>query len=412
MREFFKAIFRGDGVLWIMILLLFVISSLEMFSAISQVAYKGDNHLAPFIGHVRYLALGAFVMLIFHHISYQKIRWFYLFLLPTSFVLLVITPFIGVEINGAVRAIKIIGFEFQPIELAKWSVVLFLSDILARYQNHANKIPDKPFWWMIGVLAVICVLIAMQNLSTAVILFGIGMIMMFVGRVGLGRISLVCAGALVVCMLIFGLSKVIPDQYLPDRMKSGTWEKRITELFEENSQDASTKTYVIDDDNRQIMNSKIAIAKGKYPCGPGNSSQRDYLPLAFSDFIYAILIEEYGIVGAALTMLLYLAILFRAGMIAYKSDTAYPAILVIGLSLLIVVQAWISMAVTAHLGPVTGQPLPLISRGGTSILLTCIYLGIILSVSQYVKDIKKGNGKNIVTASNDAENENPKTEEV
>ena len=248
MREFFKTIFRGDGVLWIMILLLFVISSLEMFSAISQVAYKGDNHLAPFIGHVRYLALGAFVMLIFHHISYQKIRWFYLFLLPTSFVLLVITPFIGVEINGAVRAIKIIGFEFQPIELAKWSVVLFLSDILARYQNHANKIPDKPFWWMIGVLAVICVLIAMQNLSTAVILFGIGMIMMFVGRVGLGRISLVCAGALVVCMLIFGLSKVIPDQYLPDRMKSGTWEKRITELFEENSQDASTKTYVIDDD--------------------------------------------------------------------------------------------------------------------------------------------------------------------
>jgi cell division protein FtsW len=110
MREFFKTIFRGDGVLWIMILLLFVISSLEMFSAISQVAYKGDNHLAPFIGHVRYLALGAFVMLIFHHISYQKIRWFYLFLLPTSFVLLVITPFIGVEINGAVRAIKIIGF--------------------------------------------------------------------------------------------------------------------------------------------------------------------------------------------------------------------------------------------------------------------------------------------------------------
>ena len=195
-------------------------------------------------------------------------------------------------------------------------------------------------------------------------------------------------GVLAVLLLIFFfLIKVFPDA-VPDRMV--TWGNRIEDFATEMTADKNdADRYRITDENRQIMNSKIAIANGISPSGPGNSEQRDYLPLAFSDFIFAVIVEEYGILGAVFTIALYLGILFIGGQIARNCDRAYPALLVTGLSILIVLQAMISMAVTVQLGPVTGQPLPLISRGGTSILVTSAYLGIILSISQYTRELRK-----------------------
>lgn len=380
MRDFFKRIFHGDLALWSIIGILMAISAVEMFSAISQVAYKTTDYLSPFFGHVRFLALGLFVIIMTHHIPYRIIRPMYFILVPLAAILLILTPFLGAEVNGAVRAIKIFGFEFQPLEVGKFAVLLLLADVLSRYQK--EQMSHKTFWLTSACILFFCGAIGMQNLSTAVMLFGISILMMIIGRVSLKKVALLIGSVLIVASSIYGFAKLAPDFTHQHINRLSTWVARIDRFATEQSTPNNEKSYKITDENMQIMNSKIAIANGVRPCGSGNSIQRDYLPLAFSDFIYAVLIEEYGILGGLLTMMLYLAILFRAGIIANKSTKAYPALLVIGLALIIVFQAFISMAVTVNLGPVTGQPLPLISRGGTSILFTCIYLGIILSVSQ------------------------------
>lgn len=408
MREFFKKIFKGDSILWIIIGLLLLISSVEMFSAISQEAYKTENHLAPFIGHVQMLTLGFIVMLIAHHIPYRFFRMLYIIFLPITAVLLIMLPFVGIEVNGAIRAIKILGFEFQPLELAKFSVILFIVDMLARNQKEGQN-ADKAFFPILGVLGLFCCLIAPQNLSTAVMLFGVGILLMVIGRISFAKIGLTVGAILVVLVSLYFLSHTFQPKVLH---RLNTWVGRIDEFMEESSKKSTEKTYEVNDDNNQIMNSKIAIANGINPAGPGNSTQRDFLPLAFSDFIYAIVIEEYGLFGGIFIMILYLIILFRCGMLAHKSSKAYPAFLVTGLSLLIVLQAFISMAVTVHLGPVTGQPLPLISRGGTSIIMTSLYLGIILSVSQYIKEENQPKEKTKIETEVETKNEEKPTEEV
>jgi cell division protein FtsW len=215
--------------------------------------------------------------------------------------------------------------------------------------------------------------------------------MMLIAEVDIKKIGALIGIGLVFVLLIFGIHKAMPESYRnSDRYilkRVGTWENRITEIIEETfSEDVDKDTYKITDENRQIINSEIAIAMGYKPCGPGNSTQRDYLPLAFSDFIYAILIEEWGIIGGFITILLYLCILARAGRVVRKCDrkNLVQALMVMGLSLLIVIQAFINMGVAVHLGPVTGQQLPLISRGGMGIILTCCYLGIIINISNRV----------------------------
>ena len=201
--------------------------------------------------------------------------------------------------------------------------------------------------------------------------------------------------------LVWAVNKALPSDWQLKRFN--TWEERIVDFISETEK--TDNAYKITDENRQIINSEIAIAKGYKPCGPGNSTQRDYLPLAFSDFIYAILVEEYGIAGGLVTILLYLCILARAGRVARKCDrkNLVKALMVIGLSLLIVIQAFISMGVTVHLGPVTGQQLPLISRGGMGIILTCCYLGIIINISNSVLNENKENeiSANTIEGKND-----------
>ena len=366
-----------------------------MFSAISSVAYKYTNYLDPFYGHVKHLVFGVTAMLIMSRIPYRILRRLYVVLLPITVIVLFITPYIGVTLNGGTRAIRIAGFDVQPQEFAKLFVIMFLADILSVYQQNSTrtdisederKANEKTYFWMIlAVVAITILPIAVQNFSTAIMIALLTFIMMIVGRVNWKRMAVLTGTTLGVGVLVIVILVNLPqsvNEKLPGHMSSikGRIERAMDDIKTPDDQ----KVYKITDENRQPMHAKIAIANGRIPSGPGNSIQRDYLPLAFSDFIFAILIEESGWFGIILTMLSYLSMLFIAGTILYKSEKIYPSLLAIGLCTMIVMQAMISMCVAVGLGPVTGQPLPLISRGGSSILMTCIMLGIVLSISRSI----------------------------
>ena len=409
MRDYLSKIFTGDKVLWGIILILFIISGVEMFSAISSSAYKaaarGSNHLVPFYGHLLHLGIGALALVIIQKIPYDKLRLIFFIAVFVSIILLILTPLVGKEVNGASRAIQLGGFELQTIEAGKFALIFCLSEILGRNYKQGDpllkeKFPMKSFLFLVGFIGIFCGLIATQNLSTAVMLGGLSILMMIIAEVDWKKIGMLIGGIFVVVFLVWAVHKALPDSWQLERFV--TWENRIVDFI--SGEEDSENAYKITDENRQIINSEIAIAKGYKPCGPGNSTQRDYLPLAFSDFIYAILIEEYGIIGGLFTILLYLCILARAGRVARKCDkkNLVQSLMVIGLSLLIVIQAFISMGVTVHLGPVTGQQLPLISRGGMGIILTCCYLGVIINISNSVLN---ENTENEISA-NSIENKN------
>lgn len=395
MRDYLSKIFTGDKILWGIIFILFIISGVEMFSAISSSAYKaaarGSNHLAPFFGHLLHLGVGGLALIIIQKIPFDKLRLLSFVAVIISIILLILTPFLGKEVNDAKRAIEVGGFELQTIELGKFALIVCLSEILGRNYKQGDpllkeKFPMKSFIIMVSIIGIFCGLILIQNLSTAVILGGISLFMMIIAEVDWKKIGMLIGLVLCAVLLVYGVNKALPEKYQLERFS--IWEDRVIEIFASKDEE---NAYKITDENRQIINSEIAIAKGYKPCGPGNSTQRDYLPLAFSDFIYAILIEEWGLVGGLFTILLYLCILARAGRVVRKCDrkNLVEALMVIGLSLLIVLQAFVSMGVTVHLGPVTGQQLPLISRGGMGIMLTCCYLGIIINISNKVLNENK-----------------------
>lgn len=407
MRDYLSKIFTGDKILWGIIFILFIISGVEMFSAISSSAYKaaarGSNHLAPFFGHLIHLGIGGLALIVIQKIPFDKLRLIFFIAVFLSIILLILTPILGKEVNGASRAIQLGGFELQTIEIGKFALIVCLSEILGRNYKQGDpllkeKFPKKSFYYLVGFIGVFCSLIAVQNLSTAVLLGIISLFMMIIAEVDIKKIGTLIGAVLVIVLVVWSINKALPADWQLKR--AVTWENRVLEMF---SSKEGENAYKITDENRQIINSEIAIAKGYKPCGPGNSTQRDYLPLAFSDFIYAILVEEYGIIGGLFTILLYLCILARAGRVVRKCDrkNLVKSLMVIGLSLLIVFQAFISMGVTVHLGPVTGQQLPLISRGGMGIILTCCYLGIIINISNSVLNENKENEAITIEENND-----------
>jgi cell division protein FtsW len=407
MRDYLSKIFTGDKILWGIIFILFIISGVEMFSAISSSAYKaaarGSNHLAPFFGHLIHLGIGGLALVVIQKIPFDKLRLIFFIAVFLSIILLILTPILGKEVNGASRAIQLGGFELQTIEIGKFALIVCLSEILGRNYKQGDpllkeKFPKKSFYYLVGFIGVFCSLIAVQNLSTAVLLGIISLFMMIIAEVDIKKIGTLIGAVLVIVLVVWSINKALPADWQLKR--AVTWENRVLEMF---SSKEGENAYKITDENRQIINSEIAIAKGYKPCGPGNSTQRDYLPLAFSDFIYAILVEEYGIIGGLFTILLYLCILARAGRVVRKCDrkNLVKSLMVIGLSLLIVFQAFISMGVTVHLGPVTGQQLPLISRGGMGIILTCCYLGIIINISNSVLNENKENEAITIEENND-----------
>lgn len=407
MKDYLSKIFTGDKILWGIIFILFIISGVEMFSAISSSAYKaaarGSNHLAPFFGHLIHLGIGGLALVVIQKIPFDKLRLIFFIAVFLSIILLILTPILGKEVNGASRAIQLGGFELQTIEIGKFALIVCLSEILGRNYKQGDpllkeKFPKKSFYYLVGFIGVFCSLIAVQNLSTAVLLGIISLFMMIIAEVDIKKIGTLIGAVLVIVLVVWSINKALPADWQLKR--AVTWENRVLEMF---SSKEGENAYKITDENRQIINSEIAIAKGYKPCGPGNSTQRDYLPLAFSDFIYAILVEEYGIIGGLFTILLYLCILARAGRVVRKCDrkNLVKSLMVIGLSLLIVFQAFISMGVTVHLGPVTGQQLPLISRGGMGIILTCCYLGIIINISNSVLNENKENEAITIEENND-----------
>lgn len=383
-ENFFQKVFKGDKVIWAVFIFLCVISLVEIFSATSTIVYRQQNQWGPILRHGMFLLFGVGVILLIHNIPYRFFSSL-LFVLILSIFLLLLTPFIGVSVNGADRWISIMGFTIQPSEFAKISLMGTIAFLLSK-QNSANE--ATLFKWMIGLILIVCAIIAVDNLSTAVLLFTVCYLLMFIGHVKIIRLLKVAAAGIAFIVLFLLLFTAIPKEWTQSGVlnRFSTWQNRIINFGSSNSNKELDEEsyYTITDENFQVAHAKIAIANGGvFGRFPGNSRERDFLPQAYSDFIYAIIIEEMGLVGGIFVLLLYLIILIRSGMIARKMDKLFPKYLVLGSALMLSFQAFINMAVAVHLIPVTGQPLPLISRGGTSTLITCAYFGIILSADRF-----------------------------
>lgn len=380
--DLLKNLFKGDKVVWIIYLLLCLISIIEVFSASSTLTYKSGDHWGPITTHMLLLMTGTVVVIIAHNIP---TRWFKAFnaLLPLSWAMLIAVFIIGALTNGAKRWIDLGFFRFQPSEVAKMATIITVAYILSRLQeeNGANKRAFKYILWVTGIT---CALIFTENLSTALLLATTVLLLMFIGRVPfkqLGSLVGIAVGFVLICVTII---EKVPAQTWDDigLHRMTTWQSRLENHF--SGEEIPAAKFDIDKD-AQIAHANIAIASshvlGK---GPGNSIQRDFLSQAFSDFIYAIIIEELGLVGGACVALLYILLLTRIAKIVRKCDNTYFSLMIIGFGTLIVLQAMFNMLVAVGIIPVTGQPLPMISKGGTSTLINSAYIGLILAVSRYV----------------------------
>ena len=383
--SFFKKYFKGDPNIWAIIVGLSVFSLLAVYSSTGTLAYRwtGGNTAFYIIRHSGFLAFGlmvAFVLHMFPYKYYARIsQWLMVIVIP----LLVFTLLFGVDENDATRRIYIFGLTFQTSDLAKMALIIYLAQRLASRQEEIRDF-KKTLLPMFVIIGLVCVLILPANFSTAAMLFVICVILLFVGRASIRQLSGLCAITLVVCVTVvaslIGLQKVGADRFVPERFD--TWVNRFERYFSDN-----TKNSDVLGKNFQAEQAKIAVGTGGifWGKGPGNSVQRNFLPHPYSDFIFAIIIEEYGVLGGMAVLFLYLNFLYRTILIVRKCDKTFPAFLVTGLSLSVVFQALINMSVAVGLLPVTGQPLPLISMGGTSILFTGAAFGIVLSVSREVR---------------------------
>ena len=385
--DLIKDIFKGDKVIWIIYLFLCLISIVEVFSAASTLTYKSGDHWGPITHHSIFMMVGAFIVVLVHNIPCKFFRVLPFFLLPISCILLLIVMVMGNYVNGAARWMSFAGIQFQPSEFAKMAVIIVTAFILSRFQEEDNAHP-KAFKYIMWILGIVFALIAPENGSTAVLLFGVVFLMMVIGRIPWKQLGMLIGVSLLLLSIFVGIIMVTPaSKYrdLPMMHRVETWQNRIKGHFE-NKEAVPAAKFDIDKD-AQIAHANIAIATshviGKMP---GNSVQRDFLSQAFSDFIFAIIIEELGLLGGAFIVMLYLWLLIRAGKIAKRCEKTFPAFLIMGIAMLLVAQAMLNMMVAVGLFPVTGQPLPLISKGGTSTLINCAYIGMMLSVSRYVAD--------------------------
>ena len=370
MEKVFDKYFKGDRIVWAVILMLSIFSILAVYSSTGTLAFakQNGNTLYYIMKHVSILLMGVVIIYITHLIPYKFYSRMSQLLLLISIPLLIITLFMGTSLNQASRWITVpgIGLTFQTSDLAKLALIMYIARQLSQKQNNIKDFKNA-FIPIIAPAILICVLIVPADFSTAIILLITSVVLMFIGRVSFKYISILgFIGALFIT--IFILISLSSD----NSGRIETWKNRIESYMSGESEE-----------NFQAEQAKIAIAKGGLiKMGAGKSTQRNFLPQAYSDFIYAIIIEEYGLVGGALVIFLYLFLLYRAGMIVKKCNRTFPAFLAMGLTMLIVIQALFNMAVAVNLLPVTGQTLPFISMGGTSLLFTSIALGIILSISR------------------------------
>ena len=397
-------LFKGDKVIWMVLLFLCLISIVEVFSASSSLTYKNQDYLTPIIGHSCKIIVGVAMAIVILNVPCRFFKLMTPALLIISVIMLLWVLCFGEKTNDAGRWISLFGLKFQPSEIAKGTMVLVTAQILSAMQREEGA-DKRAFKFILIVVIPFIILIGLENLSTAALIMVVIFLMMFIGRVPIVQLGKLMAGAVLFVVLFVGLiymagslesndtaetqTETAANGHTEKSKKKGplhrfaTWKNRIDKKL--NSKYVAPQDYDLDKD-AQVAHANIAIVNsniiGK---GPGQSIERDFLPQAFSDFIFVIIIEELGIIGASFVVLLYIVLLFRAARIASRCDNNFPAFLVLGLALMLVIQASFNMLVAVGIAPVTGQPLPLISRGGTSTIINCAYIGAILSVSRSAK---------------------------
>lgn len=376
--KLFGQAFRGDKIIWCVFIALCVISLLEVFSATSTIAYRQQNYWAPVLRHGVFLLIGFGAVMFIQRIP-PRIFGIFVPALFVSAILLVFTMSLGESVNGAQRWLGIGAFTIQPSEFAKISAIGAMAFFLSK-MNDKNK--DIVFKIMIWGLVGICALIVLDNLSTAVLLFVVCFLMMYIGQVEIKKLAKVVLIGAAAAAILVSILMILPDESVDKFGRIGTWKARFERHADQDEEiEFSADTYRITDENLQVSNAKIAIANGGLIGLPGSGVQRDFLPQAYSDFIFAIILEEMGLAGGLAVILLYVVLMIRCGILAKNSPKKFPKYLILGCGLMLTLQALINMAVAVNMIPVTGQPLPLISRGGTSTIITCVYFGVILACS-------------------------------
>lgn len=372
----FKKYFKGDGIIWGVILVLTLFSVLAVYSSTGTLAYKyqGGNTTYYVIKHLSFMMVGFAAIYVTHLIPYKYYSRLAQLFLYISIPLLGLTLVLGTSLNSASRWLTLpgIGLTIQTSDFAKLALIMYIARMLSLKQDEIKDF-KKAFIPIIVPVGLVCILILPANLSTSLMIFVVSVILMFIGRISIKHLSIL-GGIGIVCLALFILIAPMTKTKIGFRVE--TWKHRV-ESYVGGAKDEG------EHDNFQAEQAKIAVATGGIiGKGPGNSVQRNFLPHPYSDFIYAIIVEEYGLVGGIVILFLYLYLLYRAGVIVRKADRTFPAFLTFGLTLSLVFQAMINMAVAVNLFPVTGQTLPLVSMGGSSILFTSTAMGIILSVSR------------------------------
>lgn len=362
---------KGDRWIWLIIILLSIISIMVVYSSTSTLAFKRGVGVEKLLltKHVIFVLIGIAMIYIAHLLDYRYYAGISKILMIITIPLLVYTLIFGANVNEASRWVKIpvIGLTFQTSDLAKLALITFLARMLTKKQENIKNVKEA-FVPIMGSVCVVFVLIAWANLSTALMLFGVSILLLIIGRISIKQILLVCAGGFILLLFV---------AFLGPRRE--VYKSRINTYLHPELQN-SDKTF-------QSDHSKIALASGGFfGKGPGNSIEKNFLPHPYSDFVFAMIIEEYGTIGGIIVMILYLILLYRCIKIVTKAPKAFGALLAAGLSFSLTIQAFANMAVAVGLGPVTGVPLPLVSMGGTSLLFTSIAFGIILSVSRDVEE--------------------------
>ena len=396
-----------DRTFWGLYITLIVLAVIALFSASSTLVYMHNSALGPIGQQVLFILLGLLAAFGIQYIPSYWVRLGGYLLLAISTLLVYSTMIPGnplvVTINGAARWVRIAGITFQPSELAKLSLIIVVADQLARIHTEEDK--RKYFYRTLLLSAFVMLPVMASNLSTAVLIGLIIFCLWILARIP-WRYTLSVVG---IAILVLGLGYAIVEFGFvrPGRQMHGPFKRATTWVarIDRHLTDDGGSKYQLTDDNIQEVYASVAIARGgTSPLGvlPGNSKERDYLPLAFADYIFAIIVEESGVVGAFLLIFLYMAILFRACYVSSRYSDMPAMLMTTGLALMITCQALISMLVAVGLGPVTGQPLPLISRGGTSVLITSIYFGIMMGVSREQAMLRERVQETIAVSEEDA----------
>ena len=365
---------KGDRIIWAIAALLAIFSFLPVYSAASNLAYigSGSNTFSYFIKHFVHLFLGFSIIYGVHKIPYRYFRGLSMVMIPVVLILLIITMLQGATIGGANASrwirVPIVGFTFQPSTLAALVLMVYVARYLSKVKDEVITFKESvlPLWFPVFIVLV---LILPANFSTAALIFSMVILLTYVGGYPFKYLAIIIGSGVVVLALFVLTAKAFPD-LMPNRVD--TWTSRISSFVDSE----------VTQEDYQIEKAKIAIATGGIQgLGPGKSVQKNFLPQSSSDFIFAIIIEEYGLIGGIFLLILYMWLLFRIVIVAQKSDSVFGKLLAIGVGIPVIFQALVNMGVAVQLFPVTGQTLPLISSGGTSIWVSCLALGIVLSVS-------------------------------